>query len=274
MSTTESKEFKYPEPVHKQQEFDLFGTILAQKHVLIAGTPGAGKSVLLNSLVYQIIQRPPLNIPGGAFLVLLDQKGNELIDFADAPHACCHAVEPAKVVTALKNTVELMEARFQEMMIQHQKLYPKSDIYVIIDEWADLMVSSRKQVMPLIQRLAQKGRAAKIHVILSTQCLLTRIVPTEIKCCFDSIVALRTATQKDSRYIIGINDCYNLPDYGSCFVSCPQFREPKRYDGIPFTAEADIAETIQYWTDVKDRKFIDIYPKIEQVLETVKESLL
>lgn len=263
-------EFKYPEPVRQHQEFDLFGTILQQKHVLIAGTPGSGKSVLLNSLVYQIIQRPPLNIPGGAFLVLLDQKGNELIDYADSPHTCCHAVEPSEVISALENVVELMEARFQEMMILREKLYRKSDIYVIIDEWADLMVSSRKRVMPLVQRIAQKGRAAKIHVVLSTQCLLSRIVPTEIKCCFDSIIALRTATRKDSKYIIGIDSCYSLPDFGSCYVSCPQFREPSRYDGIEITTEQQIENMISYWKDVKSRKFIDIFPQVKEAIEASK----
>lgn len=260
-------EFRYPEPIHQRQDFDLISTILEQKHVLIAGTSGAGKSVLLNSLVYQIIQRPPLNIPGGAFLVLLDQKGNELIDYADSPHTCCHAVEPGEVVSALENTVELMEARFQEMMIRREKIYRKSDIYIIIDEWADLMVSSRKQVMPLIQRIAQKGRAAKIHIVLSTQCILARIVPTEIKCCFDSVVALRTATRKDSRYIIGVEDCFNLPDCGSCYMSCKQFRKPMRYDGIPMTSEHQIADMVSYWQDVKSRNFIDIFPQVKEAIE-------
>lgn len=226
----------------------IFEALLAQKHLLIAGTPGAGKSVLLNGLVYNILHRPPHDMPGGAKLILIDQKGVELIDYASAPHTICHAVEPEDVVSALEYAIKIMAYRYQVMVSDHVKLFNGADIYIIVDEWADLMVTNGKKVVPLIQRLAQMGRAAKIHVVLSTQCILAKIVPTEIKCCFDSVVALRTATRKESNYIIGIPDCVSLPMFGSCYIKAPCFKDPVLYDGIPFVSEDEIADIVSYWT--------------------------
>lgn len=230
---------------------NIYEFLQNQKHLLIAGTPGAGKSVLLNGLVCSILHRPPQDVPGGTILVLLDQKGNELMAYKHTPHCARHAVSPEDVVDALTRLITLMNLRFTIMAQEGMKTWNGADVYVIIDEWADLVCTSRKQVIPLIQRLCQKGRAARIHVVLSTQCILSKIVPTEIKCCFDTIVALRTASTRDSKYIIGIPDCYSLPDYGSCYVRSPQFRDPVRYDGIQLMTDEQIEEIVGFWNKPK-----------------------
>ena len=97
--------------------------------------------------------------------------------------------------------MEITESRYKAMQRQRVKKYAGGALYVIIDELADLMTTARRQVQPLIQRLAQIGRAANIHIIAATQCPLATIIPTPIKVNFDSRVALRTRSAQDSRNI-------------------------------------------------------------------------
>ena len=124
------------------------------------------------------------------------------------------------------------------------------DLYVVIDELADLMVSIKKETLPLLQRLAQVGRAARVHVIACTQNVLAVTIPTVLKCNFSTTLGLRTANKQQSRFLIAEGGCEILPD--------PK-REGKGYgfirDGadlakvqIPYYSDAQINAMISYWT--------------------------
>ena len=86
------------------------------------------------------------------------------------------------------------------------------DLYVVIDELADLMVSIKKETLPLLQRLAQIGRAARVHVIACTQNVLAVTIPTVLKCNFSTILGLRTCNAQQSRFLISTTGCEMLPD--------------------------------------------------------------
>ena len=188
------------------QVYTLYLDMIRQHHLLIAGATGSGKSVLVNQLLTTMLAT---STPG---LILIDCKGVELSDYRKYKGTICYADSPTQAVQALQLGVDYMTQRYKQLQAAGLKKWTGADIYIIIDEFADLMTTSKKAVQPLIQRLAQLGRAAKIHIILCTQCPLREIIPTAIKCNFDSRIALRTATAQDSRNILGIPGAESLPN--------------------------------------------------------------
>lgn len=239
--------------------YKLYLDMLEQHHLMIAGTIGSGKSVLINALIYTALFYPPCDIPGGVQFILLDRKRVELARYKNLPHTLRFATEPAEMVQALEYAVQITDERYREMEHQGVLKYGGGQLYVIIDEFADLVLSDKKHVQPLVQRLSQIGRAAGVHVILATQCPLSCVIPTPIKVCFDSRVALRTECAQDSRNIIRVPGCELLPDYGKGYYKTA--KGIKRCN-IRMISEKDIAERVQWWENQKQtqprRKFREI----------------
>ena len=222
--------------------------LLEQKHLMIAGASGSGKSVLLNGVIWNALYSAPCDVPGGKQLVLIDPKRVELSAYKRLPHTMKYASEPADMVESLRLAMDITENRYKAMQKDGERLYSGGDIYIIIDEFADLMTTNKKQVQPLIQRLAQIGRAARVHIVLCTQCPLAKIIPTEIKVNFDSIVGLHTASALHSRNILGVNGCEQLPQYGECLYMKPG-TDLEHYTGIPLFTDEQIAERVGWWTN-------------------------
>lgn len=178
-------------------------------HLLIAGATGSGKSVVLNGIIHSLLMA---NSPFAVQFVLIDPKKVELCDYRDLPHTARYASDPVDMIRALQWAVEETDRRFSCMQRDHIKEYNGPHLYVIIDELADLMTSQKKEALPLLQRLAQIGRAALVHVIACTQNVLAVTIPTVLKCNFSSILGLRTATAQQSRFLIAVPGCESLPD--------------------------------------------------------------
>ncbi len=224
--------------------WDLFTDALAQPHLLIAGTTGSGKSVIINGLIDTLMHRLPFDQPGNAQLILIDPKRVELSQYKDIPHTVRYASEPAEMLAALQAAMAITEKRFKAMQRKGEKLYTGGDLYVVIDEWADLMTTQKKAVMPIVQRLAQVGRAARVHIILATQTPLATILPTEIKCNFDARFCLRTMNASQSRVIMDANGCESLPRFGSGFFVTPA--SSKLYS-IPYVQPEEIKRNLDWW---------------------------
>lgn len=186
-----------------------FLDLATRPHLLIAGATGSGKSVLVNGIITTLLMQ---RSPSSCKFVLLDPKRVELLDFAPLPHTVRYASEPDDMIHALEWTVEEMDRRFRVMQAQHVKSYDGSDMYVIIDELADLMTTQKNAVLPLLQRIAQVGRAARVHMIACTQNVLAVTIPTVLKCNFPTVVGLRTASRRQSMYLIDAPGCELLPD--------------------------------------------------------------
>lgn len=199
----------------------LYGDLLEQKHLLIAGATGSGKSVVIEGMLYYLSYSNPGDIPGGKNCYLIDPKRVELSQWKKIPHCIGYASEPGAIVNALRDLMGICENRYIQMQAEGIKKYNGSDIYLFIDEFADLMTTNKKETAPIIQRLAQIGRAAKIHVILATQTPIAKILPTEIKCNFDARLGLRTRSAQDSRNILDMCGLENLPPFGEGFVLLP-----------------------------------------------------
>ena len=218
----------------------LYLDALSQPHLLIAGTTGSGKSVIVNALIYTALFRGPNDVG----LILIDPKRVELVQYAGVPHCLRYASEPDTMPEALRYAMALTEARFKAMKRERVKMYQGGDVYVIIDELADLMLTARKEVQPLIQRLCQLGRAARVHVIACTQSPISKVIPTEIKANFDSRFGLRTRSAQDSRNILGVSGLENLPVYGEGVYMKP--RETTLYH-IPMIPDEELAARVEWW---------------------------
>lgn len=217
----------------KSTKNPMYADMLQQPHLLIAGATGSGKSVIINGLIYTAMQ----DAPREREFILIDPKRVELVDFKHLSHTIQYASEPDDIVNALETALTVTERRYKIMQRQHAKKYDGSHVYVIIDELADLMTTDKKRVQPLIQRLGQIGRAARVHVIAATQCPLACVIPTPIKVNFDARVGLRTRSAQDSRNILGIAGCEKLPRYGKGYYMTPEGME--KVD-IPMIPEAEI----------------------------------
>ena len=224
----------------------LFYHMLKQTHLLIAGASGAGKSVLVNGLITSALYDLPFDMDGGKQFILIDPKRVELAPYKDLPHTIGYACEPEEMIALLRKAVAITEKRYREMMAAGLRKYSGSDIYVIIEELADLMTTNRRAVQPMIQRLCQIARAASVHVVAVTQCPLVKVIPTEIKVNFDGIVALRTRSAQDSRNIIGISGAETLPRYGECLYYSPDFLNVQRFT-IENTTDEERDARINFW---------------------------
>lgn len=224
--------------------FRLYSMALNNPHLLIAGATGSGKSVFISGMIQVIMYRFPLDIKNGAYIICIDPKRVELSQYKKLPHCLCYASEPNEFVPALNYAMDIVENRYKKMQKQGVKLWQGADTYIIIDEFADLMTTQRRQVQPLIQRLAQIGRAAKVHIVLATQTPIAKVLPTEIKCNFDSRVGLRTRSAQDSRNIIGESLLETLPKYGQCYYMTPD--EETLYN-VPMVDEAELERLITHW---------------------------
>ena len=233
--------------------WSLYEDMLRQPHLLIAGATGSGKSVVINALIHTALLRnaPGYSIPNSCEFILIDPKRVELVQYRNLPHTICYASEQEQMVSALQYAISLCDFRYQQMQAQGLRKYPGGDVYVIIDEFADLMTTQKRVVMPLIQRLAQIGRAAKIHIILATQTPIAKVLPTEIKCNFDSRVGLRTRSQQDSRNIIGYRGLEELPRYGRAYYMTP---EQEGFMNVPMYSDYEISQRVQWWVQQKQTK--------------------
>lgn len=191
------------------QVYSPFLRLAERPHLLIAGATGSGKSVALNGIIHSLLMTQS---PFNAQFVLIDPKKVELVEYASLPHCARYASDHPEIVRALQWAVDETDRRFTEMQAMGVKEYDGPHLYVVIDELADLMISIKKETLPLLQRLAQIGRAARVHLIACTQNVLAVTIPTVLKCNFSTILGLRTCNAQQSRFLISATGCEMLPD--------------------------------------------------------------
>lgn len=225
--------------------YTLYKDMSEQTHLLIAGATGSGKSVVINGIISTLLYRLPGDCPDGVGLILIDPKRVELARYKGLPHVIRYASEPSEMLSALNYAMQLTEYRYKRMQRLRQLKYSGGDVYVIIDEFADLMTTQGRTVKPIIQRLAQIGRAAKVHILLATQTPIAKVIPTEIKCNFDSRVGLRTRSAQDSRNILGYTGLEALPRYGQGIYMTPE--GDSLYE-IPMVDETEIDRLLRHWS--------------------------
>lgn len=219
----------------------LCKSILEQSHVLIAGATGSGKSVVINSVIYTALYKAPCELK----LVLIDPKRVELVKYRNLPHTIAYASEPGQIIDTLQKCVGLMESRYKAMQRRGAVKSTETDVYIIIDEFADLMTTSKRETLPNLCRLAQLGRAANIHLIIATQRPTRDIVNGQIKVNLDSRLALRCPTPQDSRNIIDRKGAETLPRYGYGYYYTPEGLQLVK---IPMIDPDELQTRVDHWT--------------------------
>lgn len=223
------------------QYFDLYADMLQQTHILIAGATGSGKSVVINGIIHTAL----MSSPNSYEFILIDLKRVELAAYKKLPHTITYADNIADAVSALSSALQIIELRYRDMQRSGSKKYNGSCVYVVIDELADLMTVDKKHVLPLLQRIAQIGRAANVKIIAATQCPLISVIPTAVKVNFDTVIGLHTRSAQDSRNILGCNGCESLPRYGQGYYMTPAGIELYY---IPMYDQAEQDRVIHHWS--------------------------
>lgn len=226
----------------------LFLDVLNQPHTLIAGCQGSGKSVVINGLIDTLMYRLPFDQSGGAQMILIDPKRVELAAYKNLPHTLAHAAgfNPDAWLSALQKAVKIMDSRYSYMEKKGLKKYDRGDLYVVIDEWANVYKNGGKDAYKAVLRLTSEGRAARVHLIMATQVPKANIIPTEIRENFDSRICLRTANAVQSRVIMEECGCEDLPRYGQGY-----FVKPEGTDlyNIPYIKDDEIQKNLDWWAE-------------------------
>lgn len=222
-------------------------------HVLIAGTTGSGKSVLLNSMIVSLLCKVT---PATGKLIMIDPKQVELTAYEKLPHLERPIItDAADAVSALSAICEEMERRYNLMARKRVKqlsdapgLFPRW--YVVIDELADLMLTSRRAVESSIVRIAQLGRAAGIHLIIATQRPTTNIITGLIKANIPTKIALTVSNVSDSITILNHGGAEKLTGRGDAIIKRPDSIHETRFQAA-LTPEEDIRKVIDHYTSRK-----------------------
>lgn len=229
-------------------------------HLLVAGTTGSGKSVCVNGLILSLLYR---FTPDQLQLMMVDPKQVELSVYEDIPHLVGFSeggkgeiiVDPKKAAQALYQVVELMEQRytlFAERRVRNLAEYnEKSDaplpwFVVIIDELADLMMVASKSVETSICRIAQKARAAGIHLVLATQRPSADVITGLIKVNIPSRAAFAVSSQVDSRVILDSGGAEHLLGKGDMLFLPVDASDPKRLQGA-YVNNDEISRVVEFW---------------------------
>ncbi len=237
-----------------------FANLQKMPHLLVAGTTGSGKSVCVNGLILSLLYR---FTPRQLQILMVDPKQVELSVYEGIPHLIGMAgglpgqiiCDPKRAALALHQVVELMEQRYTQfagLRVRNLEEYnaaaeePLPWVVVIIDELADLMMVAAKTVETSICRIAQKARAAGIHLVLATQRPSADVITGLIKVNVPSRVAFAVSSQVDSRVILDTGGAEQLLGKGDMLFLPVDASDPKRLQGAYVTNE-EILRVVEFW---------------------------
>jgi S-DNA-T family DNA segregation ATPase FtsK/SpoIIIE len=244
-------------------------------HLLIAGSTGSGKSVMLNSLIMSILYK---STPDEVRMIMVDPKRLELGLYEGIPHLLTPVItDPKKATNALRNAVLEMERRlkllaaqgvrnidqynrkmrllhdqprslFEPDELDEEELQPLPYILILIDELADLMMLERANVEESVARLAQMARAVGMHLVLATQRPSVDVITGLIKANFPSRISFRVATRVDSRTVLDVMGAEHLLGKGDMLFLPPGSSRLVRVHGA-FVTEAETNRVVEFWKE-------------------------
>jgi S-DNA-T family DNA segregation ATPase FtsK/SpoIIIE len=241
-------------------------------HLLIAGSTGAGKSVMLNSLIMSVLYKAT---PHQVRLIMVDPKRLEFGLYEGIPHLLTPVITDAKKATnALRNAVLEMERRLKllasqgvrnidqynkkvrqiqakprslfEDDVEEEQLEEIPYVLILIDELADLMMLERANVEESVTRLAQMARAVGMHLVLATQRPSVDVITGLIKANFPSRISFRVATRVDSRTVLDVMGAEHLLGRGDMLFLPPGSSRLVRVHGS-YVSEAETNEVVEFW---------------------------
>jgi DNA segregation ATPase FtsK/SpoIIIE-like protein len=259
-------------------------------HLLIAGATGTGKSVCINSLLMGLLFRAS---PKELGLILIDPKILELSIYEDVPHLRVPVVTVAKQARAvLQWAVAEMERRYRlmqklsvrnvdgfnqaladgkwpaSMREEFETFPPLQKIVIVIDELADLMIQVGREIEELITRLAQKARAAGIHLIVATQRPSVDVITGLIKANFPARLSFRVSSRVDSRTILDASGAERLLGRGDMLFLEPGTHTPRRIHGA-YVSDEEVASVVDHLKQLSEPRYD---PQILELCERALED--
>ena len=251
--------------------------IAKMPHLLVAGATGQGKSVCINSLIISLLYR---NHPNDVKLILIDPKTVEFSDYKDIPHLLVPVInDPKNAAGTLNWACSEMEKRYR--LIQEvgardlmgynnavandpeRELMPQ--IVIFIDEFADLMMTAPDDVETSVCRLAQKARAAGIHLVIGTQRPSVDVITGLIKANIPSRIALTTTSAVDSRTILDMTGAEKLLGKGDMLYYPVGAMKPLRVQGAFVDGKGEVASVTQFIKEAAHAQYDEnIMQQIEQ----------
>jgi S-DNA-T family DNA segregation ATPase FtsK/SpoIIIE len=269
------------------------GALETMPHLLIAGSTGSGKSVMINSMIMSILYKAT---PDDVRLIMVDPKRVELGMYEGIPHLLTPViVDPKKATNALRNAVLEMERRLRllaesgvrnidqynkkvrQLQEEPRSLFPEDGtqedpkplpyIMILIDELADLMMLEGRNVEESVTRLAQMARAVGMHLVLATQRPSVDVITGIIKANFPSRISFRVATRVDSRTVLDVMGAEHLLGKGDMLFLPPGSSRLIRVHGA-FVTETEINRVVDFWKDQAapeyDQSFLIAPPNEEE----------
>ncbi len=261
-------------------------------HLLIAGSTGSGKSVMLNAMIMSFLYKAT---PDEVRMIMVDPKRVELGIYEGIPHLLTPVItEPKKATNALRNAVLEMERRLKLLAAQgvrnidqynrkiaqvrqeprglfdnpdeDEALKPLPSVLILIDELADLMMLERANVEECITRLAQMARAVGMHLVLATQRPSVDVITGLIKANFPSRISFRVATRVDSRTVLDTMGAEHLLGKGDMLFLPPGSSRLTRVHGA-FVTETETMKVVEFWKEQAapeyDESFLQAPPSEE-----------
>jgi len=230
-------------------------------HLLIAGTTGSGKSVGINAMILSLLYK---NSPDELKFLMIDPKMLEFSIYNDIPHLLTPVItEPKKAIVALNAMVKEMERRYKlmaKLKVKNIEGYNKKAdeklpyIVIIIDELADLMMTSGKDVEYSIARLAQMARASGIHLIVATQRPSVDVVTGLIKANLPSRISFKVGQKIDSKVILDQFGAESLLGRGDMLFTPPGITGLIRLHA-PYTSEEEIEKIVEFLKSQREAKY-------------------
>jgi len=262
----------------------VVGNLAKMPHLLIAGTTGSGKSVMTNTLIMSLLYR---NTPSDMKLIIVDPKQVEMAQYNDIPHLLTPIITSTdKALSAMKWAVNEMERRYSLMAEKKVKnivdynvkmarnaekaVIKDADgneqehdggkmpyIVIVIDEMADLMMMAGKDLEMLIVRIAQKGRAAGIHLVLATQRPEVKVITGLIKANIPGRIAFAVGSSVDSRIMLDMSGAEKLLGKGDMLMLTTEMMgKPRRIQGA-YTPDADIEKVTDFLREQRPPEYND-----------------
>ncbi|MBN8592227.1 MAG: DUF87 domain-containing protein [Anaerolineae bacterium] len=259
MEADEFKKVKSPLAIALGQAVDgtpVAADLSSMPHLLIAGTTGSGKSVMVNAIICSILSR---NAPDAVKFIMVDPKRVELTGYNGIPHLVAPVVvELERIVGVLKWVTREMDERYKKFSMagarniddfnkhlqEGQERMPY--MVVIIDELADLMMLAPDDTERVITRIAALARATGIHLVIATQRPSVDVVTGLIKANFPSRIAFAVASGTDSRVILDQPGAEKLLGRGDMLYLSGDTPAPARMQGV-FVADAEIRNLCNFW---------------------------
>ncbi|MBZ0308980.1 MAG: DNA translocase FtsK, partial [Anaerolineae bacterium] len=245
-------------------------------HLLIAGTTGSGKSVSLTSIITSLVMN---NTPSQVRLIMLDPKRVELTRFNGLPHLLGPVeTEAERIIGVLRWTAREMDRRYKLLELENARNIESYNatlgrrrkeehlpyMVLVFDEIGDLMMSHPDETETTVTRLAQKARAAGIHLVIATQRPSVDILTGLIKANFPGRISFAVASGTDSRVILDYTGAETLLGRGDMLYLAPDAAGPRRIQGC-YISDEELEETVLYWQNWHQERISEGDLEVERV---------